>query len=74
MVNIRSLVLKDPAKRTPKENEFLVLYLKHQHAVFADIDKVAIEMFVTRLKFDVYKPGEVICEAGWPCDQLMMFI
>ena len=55
------MVLKNPAHRTAKENEFLVLYLKHQYAaVFTDIEKSAIEIFVTRLKFDIYNPGEVI--------------
>ena len=46
LVNIKNLVLKNPLHRTVKENEFLILYLKHQFEVFYDIDKAAIEMFV----------------------------
>ena len=29
LVNIKNLVLKNPLHRTEKENEFLILYLKH---------------------------------------------
>ena len=29
LVNIKNLVLKNPVNRTDKENEFLILYLKH---------------------------------------------
>jgi len=29
LVNIKNLVLKNPLHRTDKENEFLILYLKH---------------------------------------------
>lgn len=74
LINIRNLVLKNPLHRTPKENEFLILYLKHQYEVFYDIDKASIEMFVQRLSFDVYKPGEVVRKAGQLCQQIIMFI
>ena len=42
LVNIKNLVLKNPLHRTEKENEFLILYLKHQYEVFHEIDKAAI--------------------------------
>lgn len=29
LINIKNLVLKNPLHRTPKETEFLILYLKH---------------------------------------------
>lgn len=29
LVNIKNLVLKNPLHRTEKENEFLILYMKH---------------------------------------------
>ena len=74
MVNIKNLVLKNPLHRTEKENEFLILYLKHQFEVFYDIEKPSIEMFVQRLSFDVYKPGDVVAKAGTPCNKLIMFI
>ena len=73
-MNIKNLVLKNPLHRTEKENEFLILYLKHQFEVFYDIDKAAIEMFVQRLSFDVYKPGDVVCKVGQPCAKFIMFI
>ena len=57
-------MLKDPEKRTAKETEFLILYLKHQYEVFHEIDKDAIKMFVTRLGVDIFKPGDVVCTAG----------
>ena len=46
LVNIKNLVLKNPVHRTEKENEFLILYLKHQYEIFFDIEKAAIEMFM----------------------------
>ena len=64
LVNIKNLVLKNPLHRTDKENEFLILYLKHQFDVFADIDKACIEMFVQRLSFDVYKQDDIVARAG----------
>ena len=73
-MNIKNLVLKNPLHRTKKENEFLILYLKHQYDIFYDIDKPAIEMFVQRLSFDVFKPGDVIAKVGTPCNKLIMFI
>ena len=50
------------------------MYLKHQYEIFFDIDKPAIEMFVQRLSFDVFKPGDVIAKAGLQCEKLIMFI
>lgn len=73
-MNIKNLVLKNPMHRTNKENEFLILYMKHQFEVFYDIDKPCIEMFVQRLSFDVYKPGDIVGKAGTPCSKLTMFI
>lgn len=67
-------MLKNPLQRTQKENEFLILYLKHQFEVFHDIEKVAIEMFVQRLSFNVYKQGDVVAKAGAVCQQIIMFI
>ena len=46
LVNIKNLVLKNPAQRTNKENEFLILYMRHQFECFHDVDKASIEMFV----------------------------
>ena len=74
LVNIKNLVLKNPALRTPKESEFLILYMKHQFEVFYEIDKDCIEMFVQRLSFDVYKPGDVVAQEGQVCAKLIMFI
>ena len=34
LVNIKNLVLKNPLHRTAKENEFLILHLKHEYEVF----------------------------------------
>ena len=31
-------------------------------------------MFVQRLSFDVYKPGDVVAKTGQPCTMLVMFI
>lgn len=67
LVNIKNLVLKNPIHRTDKENEFLILYLKHQYEIFADIEKAAIEMFVQRLSFDVFKPGDIVAKVGQSC-------
>ena len=67
LVNIKNLVLKNPVHRTEKENEFLILYLKHQYEIFYDIEKSAVEMFIQRLSFDVYKPGETVAKTGQVC-------
>ena len=74
LVNIKNLVLKNPVHRTDKENEFLILYLKHQYEIFFDIEKAAVEMFVQRLSFDVYKPGDVVAKTNQACQKLIMFI
>ena len=74
LVNIKNLVLKNPQHRTDKENEFLILYMRHQFECFYDIDKSCIEMFVQRLSFDVYKPGDIVGRTGQPCAKLVMFI
>lgn len=74
LVNIKNLVLKNPLHRTEKENEFLILYMKHQFEIFHDKEKPSIEMFVQRLSFDVYKPGDVVAKAGTPCNKFIMFI
>jgi len=34
LVNIKNLVLKNPLHRTKKENQFLILYLKHEYEIF----------------------------------------
>ena len=64
LVNIKNLVLKNPEQRSPKEVEFLILYLKHQFPVFHEIEKGALEMFVQRLSFALYKQGEVVAKTG----------
>ena len=74
LVNIKNLVLKNPLHRTEKENEFLILYMKHQFECFFDVEKSAIEMFVQRLSFDVFKAGDVVGKTGQPCNQLVMII
>lgn len=67
LVNIKNLVLKNPLHRTDKENEFLILYMKHQFECFHDIEKTCIEMFVQRLSFNVYKQGDIVSKTGQPC-------
>ena len=74
LVNIKNLVLKNPEQRSAKEVEFLILYLKHQYSVFYEIEKGALEMFVARLSFALYKQGEVVAKTGQPCTNLIMFI
>ena len=74
LVNIKNLVLKNPEQRSSKEVEFLILYLKHQFSVFYEIEKGALEMFVARLSFALYKQGEVVARTGQPCTNLIMFI
>jgi hypothetical protein len=60
MVNIKNLVLKNPEQRTPKEVEFLIFYLKFTFPIFLDVERRALEFFVRRLSFALYKPGDVI--------------
>ena len=50
------------------------MYLKHQYGVFYEIEKGALEMFVARLSFALYKPGEIVAKAGEPCTAMTMFI
>ena len=74
LVNIKNLVLKNPLQRTKQENEFLILFLKHEFEVFQDIEKPCLEMFIQRLSFNVFKPGETVAKAGQPCTSMIMFI
>ena len=32
LVSVKTLIMKSPVKRTDKENEFLLLYLKFKHS------------------------------------------
>ena len=58
------MILKNPDKRSKREIEFLVLYLKYQFPVFEEIEKPALQMFVQRLGFALHKPGDMIAKKG----------
>ena len=48
--------------------------MKHQFSVFYEIEKGALEMFVQRLSFQLYKPEEIVAKQGQSCTDMIMFI
>ena len=61
LVNIKNLVLKNPAQRTNKENEFLIIFLNANG--FQNAKSFTRSYYKCVLK---------ILEAGWPAKQILI--
>ncbi len=74
LISIKSLVMKNPEKRSKQEETFLILFLKIKHQnIFKDFDKDTLSLFVKRLSVQVYKPGNIVCKQQELC-QNMIFV
>lgn len=48
--------------------------MKFKFPIFLEIERRALEFFVRRLSFALYKPGEVVAKKGDKCTSMLMVI
>ena len=74
LVNPVQCFQKNPDKRSTKEKEYLVLYLRENFDLFRDVDKKDVKVIARRLNIREYQKGELIIRKGKDSETLYMLL
>ena len=73
-MSVKDTMNKNTEKRTSKEIEYIVLYLREHFEIFKDLSKKDVQFLMKRLQVKNLNPGEILAHQDHIQANLLMLI